>query len=341
MKRPGRIAMSAASLLAAGALLVALPYVVGVHWSEIGGVLGQLNPAEALWLVALWLAGLWSYTWVLTASLPGLTHVRAFAVNAAGSLVSNVLPFGGALGVAVTFAMCRSWGHGNATVTVSTLITGVWNMLAKLLLPAVGIAALLVAGQIPDRRLGSAAGFGGALLVAIVVACALALRSETAAARLQNLLVRLAERLPVRLRKPARRIAESILRVRHQTVDVLRTGWLGLTLGTGAYLLLQGMLLAACLAATGAHIGLAETIAVFALNRLLTVAVITPSGTGISETGTAALLVHFGAPSASAAAAVLLYMVFVHTLEIPLGGLAAGIWAFTRRPPRLGPVLSR
>jgi uncharacterized membrane protein YbhN (UPF0104 family) len=326
--------MSTTSLLTAGALLVALPYVVGAHWHEIGIALGRLSPFELLWLVTLWLAGLWSYTWVLTASLPGLTHLRAFAVNAAGSLISNVLPFGGALGVAVTFVMCRSWGHGNTAVTVSTVVTGVWNVLAKLLLPAVGIAALLMAGEFPDRRLSSAAGLGGALVLAIVAGCVLTLRSETTAARLRNLLVRLAERSPVRLREPARGAAESLLRVRHQIIGVLRTGWIPLTLGTAVYLCLQGALLAACLAGTGARIGPAETVAVFALNRLLTSAVITPNGVGISETGTAAALIHFGAAPAPAAAAVLLYMVFIHTLEIPLGGLAAGIWAFTRRLPR-------
>jgi uncharacterized membrane protein YbhN (UPF0104 family) len=327
--------MSTTSLLAAGAILVALPYVVGAHWDEIAATLGRLESTQVMWLAALWLAGLWSYTWVLTASLPGLTHLRAFSLNAAGSLLSNVLPFGGAAGVAVTFAMCRSWGHGNAAVTVSTVITGVWNVLAKLLLPAVGIAALLIAGELPDRRLSSAAGLGTALSVTVVTACALGLRSETATARLRNLLVPLAERSPVRVRKPVREAAESLLRVRHQIIDVLRTRWVPLTLGTATYLCLQGVLLAACLAATGARIDPAEIVAVFALNRLLTSAVITPNGIGISETGTAAVLVHFGAAPVSAATAVLLFMVFTHTLEIPLGGLAAGIWAFTRRrPPR-------
>jgi uncharacterized membrane protein YbhN (UPF0104 family) len=121
-----------------------------------------------------------------------------------------------------------------------------------------------------------------------------------------------------------------VLRLRHQTIGVLRTGWAGLTFGMIAYLTLQGVLLAACLGATGAAVGPAQTIAVFALNRLLSTAVVTPGGTGISETGTTALLIQFGAPAAPAAAAALLYMVFVHTLEIPLGGVAAAGWALTR-----------
>jgi uncharacterized membrane protein YbhN (UPF0104 family) len=330
LKTPARIALSAASLLAAGALLVALPYVVGAAWSDVGAVLGDLSGWRTAELVVLWLAGLAAYTWVLVASLPGLRHWQAFLLNTAGSAVSNVLPFGGAIGVALGYGMCRSWGFKTAAFAVSTLVTGVWNVLARLLLPAIGIAALLLAGDFPDRRLATAAGVGSALLIGIVTIFALALRSEQVAVRLQDVLVRLAARLPSRFEKRGRRIAESVLRLRHQTIGVLRTGWAGLTFGMIAYLTLQGVLLAACLGATGAAVGPAQTIAVFALNRLLSTAVVTPGGTGISETGTTALLIHFGAPAAPATAAALLYMVFVHTLEIPLGGVAAAGWALTR-----------
>lgn len=340
MTSPTRIALSATSLLAAGILLVALPYVVGVDWGQIGLVLGRLSIATIVWLVLLWLAGLYVYTFVMTASLPGLGHWRAFLANAAGSSVSNLLPFGGAVGVAITFAMCRSWGFRNGPVAVSTMVTGVWNILVKLLLPVIGIGALLVAGQVPDKRLGTAAVLGCGTLLGIVAAVVLALYSESAAEWLQRVLLRLAERLPKRVRGVSRRVAGSVLRLRHSTIDVLRTGWAGLTFGMVAYLIMQGLLMAGCLWATGVlgagtGFGLAETIAAFALNRILTTAVVTPAGTGISETGTAALLVHLGAAPAPAAAAVLIYMLLTHTLEIPLGGIAGAWWTFTCR--NLGP----
>src|SRR5258707_936916 len=83
------------------------------------------------------------------------------------------------------------------------------------------IAALLLAGEFPDRRLATAAGVGCALLIGIVTVFALALRSEQVAVRLQDVLVRLAARLPSRFEKRGRRIAESVLRLRHQTIGVL------------------------------------------------------------------------------------------------------------------------
>jgi uncharacterized membrane protein YbhN (UPF0104 family) len=326
-----RIWLSILSLAAAAALLMALPYVVGVKWGDVQRVLGGLGGGALTGLGVLWLAGLGVYTFVLTASLPRLTHLRAFMLNAAGSAVSNVLPLGGAAGVAVTYGMCRSWGHRPSAIMVSTLVTGVWNILARLLLPALGIAALLLADKMPDRRLAVTAGVAGAGLVAVAGLLVAALRFAPAAAWTRDLLLRLAGRLPGSLGPAARRVADAVPRVRRATIDVLRRGWPRLTFGMIGYLALQAALLVACLGAVGVGLGVPETAAVFALNRALTTAVVTPSGAGVSETGTAALLVHFGAPAAPAAAAVLLYMFFTYAAEIPLGGLAGGVWSLTTR----------
>ena len=47
------------------------------------------------------------------ASLPGLRHAQALNLNLTGSLVSNLLPFGGAAGVANTYGLTFSWGSGS------------------------------------------------------------------------------------------------------------------------------------------------------------------------------------------------------------------------------------
>jgi uncharacterized membrane protein YbhN (UPF0104 family) len=327
--RTPRIWLSLLSLTAAATLVAALPYVVGARWDDVRRTIGGLDGGVLAGLGMLWLAGLAAYTFVLTASLPGLTHRRAFMLNAAGSAVSNVLPLGGAAGVAVTYGMCRSWGHRPSAILVSTLVTGMWNTLARLLLPALGLAALLLARKVPDWRFAVTAVVAGAGLIASAGLFVCALRSAPAAARMGGLLLRLADRLPESLRPVVRRVASALPRIRRATIDVLRGGWPRLTLGMIGYLALQATLLVACLGAVGVGLGVAETAAVFALNRALTIAVVTPSGAGVSETGTAALLVHFGTPAAPAATAAVLYMFFTYAVEIPLGGLAGGVWSMT------------
>lgn len=320
-----RAVLTALSLILSVGLLVAMPHLVGVSWSEIWHKLSGIDPWEMAILFVLWAVGLAAYTFVLVGSMPGLRHGQAFMLNAAGSGVSNLLPLGGAVGVAATFAMARGWGFTIPAITVSTIVTGIWNVFGRLLLPAIGILALVLIGEVPNRELSVAAGTAGVSLIAIATALAVALRWETAARWVDGRLQRLAGHLPKKVGDLLRTGGASLLRVREQTLDVLRGAWRTLTFGMVSYLALQGVLLFGCLWAAGDSLRIAETIAVFALNRVLTSAVVTPGGSGITETGTAALLVHFGVDGPSAATAVLLYSFFTHMIEVPLGGL---VWAF-------------
>ena len=114
-------------------------------------------------------------------------------------------------------------------------------------------------------------------------------------------------------------------------MDVIRRGWPRLTVGMVGYLGLQYLLFWACLNATSAHVGVSATIAAFGLSRILATTSITPGGIGVTESGTAALLVALGAPGAPAAAALILFGLFTHALEIPAGGLGLLTWATAKR----------
>ncbi|WP_214319165.1 lysylphosphatidylglycerol synthase domain-containing protein [Nonomuraea sediminis] len=323
-----KIALSVISLALAALLISFLPRIAGITWGQLYGRLAQVGWGTMTALAALWVAGLAAYTFVLSGSLPGLSKRRALLVNCVGSGVSNVLPFGGAVGVAMTFAMTTSWGFKRQPVVVSTVVTGVWNMLTRFLLPAVGLACLLGAGRVPDHRLAVAAGTGGTLLVAIAAALSAALYKESFADLLGRGLDRVAGLLPLKRRPQLR---QSLLDLRHSIIDIARTRWPRLTLGMLAYMGLQGVLFVACLHATGSQIAIPEAIAAFAINRVLTTAVITPGGSGISESATVLALIGFGVAPAAATASVLLFWFFAHLIEIPVGWLAWTTWSLTAR----------
>jgi putative heme transporter len=308
MRRWTRVAASLASLGLAAWLVVALvPAVGGVAWAVVGERLRAVGPGTALWLTALWLAGLWAYTYVLTGSLPCLRNTQAFTLNAAGSAISNVLPFGGAAGVAVTAVMASSWGHSARAITTSTIVSGLWNALSRAALP---LLALAVQGAVV---------LGDGVLLAAVGAVAALLLAVVALLRLRWLGGLLGGRA-----------ARFLLRLRRETRRVIRHGWPRMTAGMLAYLLLQGVLLWWCLAAAGVHLGPGPTVAAFAVSRLLTLAVITPGGLGVTENGTIALLVALGTPAAPAVAGVLLFAFFTYLVEIPLGGVAWLSWSARR-----------
>ncbi|MER5320397.1 lysylphosphatidylglycerol synthase transmembrane domain-containing protein [Streptosporangium roseum] len=332
-----QIGLSVASLALAATLVRFLPQIVealtGKHvsWSQIGAQFAGLSWPMVALMAVVWLSSLLAYTFVLTASLPGLTHSQALTLNAAGSAVSNLLPFGGAAGVAMTIAMTKGWGFPLRAVVVSTLSSGIWNTMFRFVLPAVGIVALLLSGQELSPAVTNAGWVGSLSLLALVVVVAAALYWDRAAAVLGRALDALARLLPRGVRPAEHTLSRALEKLRADTSEVVRHRWRGLTLGMIFFLGLQWLLLVCCLQATGAYPGLAQTIAVFALSRVLTTALVTPSGTGIMEAGTVGALVFFGAPLDSATAAALLFGFWTYTVEIPFGGLALGAWALLRR----------
>jgi putative heme transporter len=325
-------ALSALSLGSAAALLVVgLPRVLHVGWAEIGRSLAEV-PADVLAsLVGLWLAGLCAYTVVTCAALPGLTRPRAFALNAVGGATSNLLPFGGTAGALLGYAMARSWGHDRRSVVTATVVSNTCNVLGRLLLPVVGLGALLLAGR-PGGVLVVAAAVGaGACLVVAVGVGAVVWSGRVAAAVGRALDTAAQWLLPDRLRPDPETASHALHRLRTQVGDNIERRWPTLGLGMGATLALQAALFTQCLQAVGAHAPPTVALAAFAVSRALTVVVLTPNGIGVSETGTAAVLLALGVGAGPAAAAVLLFGLLTHVLEIAVGVLAGAGWAAGRR----------
>lgn len=305
-----------------------LPRVTGTDGHAIWQHLSRLSVPALVALVVVWMAGLWAYTWVLTGSLPGLTHAQALTLNLAGSAVSNLVSFGGAVGIGVTFAMAGSWGFGAGAITASTLVSGAWNVLAKLALPLVALVGLLVAGEIADRRIVVAAAVAAALLTVAVAAVVGALSSERVASVVSVVVERIGT-WSLRVVRSDRQVHwdKAVLDFRHRTVGLLRSGAISMSAGMVGYAVLQAVLAWMCFRAVGSTLTAPEVFAGYALGRLLTSVVITPSGVGISELGSAALLTTFGASPASTTAGVLLFSLFTYLIEIPVGALGWLAWA--------------
>src|SRR5262245_6238878 len=86
-----RIALTTLSLALTVTIIIYLPHIVGamtgaeVSWPEIGAHFAKISVPMIAVMAVAWFLNLWSYTYVLTNSLPGLTHTQALALNGAGS----------------------------------------------------------------------------------------------------------------------------------------------------------------------------------------------------------------------------------------------------------------
>ena len=118
-------------------------------------------------------------SWVVICSvLPSIRLREAAVVNLGSNAVANTLPAGGALAMGISWAMLSGWGISTAEYVLYTLVSGIWNVFARLGLP---VLALLVMGTVsrPGAGLIAAAVVGLALLVAATAGFCLLLRSES------------------------------------------------------------------------------------------------------------------------------------------------------------------
>lgn len=324
-----RNAVRGAMSLAFAAVLLGfvLPRAVGGGWGAITAALSGVSPLTLGGFAVVWFAGLLAHMFVLTAGLPGLTVRRALLMSLTGSSVSNVLPMGGAAGTALNYSMCRRWGHSRSAFVLFTVVTHLWGVVAKLLLPVLALAALMLTGGSSAQLLVPTVIAASALL-GLVTLVAVVLSSEGAAAAVGRAGERAIAGAGRFARRPWQVSLEGPAReLRAEAVSLTRRNWRRPALGMLGYIALQALLLWLCLHALGSVVGPVQVFAAYAIERLLTIVVLTPGGLGVVEVTMTAMLVAFGASPVTATAGVLLYRAFTYALEIPVGGaLLLGWW---------------
>jgi uncharacterized protein (TIRG00374 family) len=322
----GRTILSVAIIVAV--FVWVLPRVMGADYQAVFSEMRLLPARELVLLTAVWLASLWIYAFALRACLRDLTHPQAQVLNLTGSAVSNVAPFGGAVGIGVTYNMARSWGYTRSEISVEILVTGVFNVLTKLALPVIALAGLTMAGR--ANASATAAAVTGLMIFALIVAFFVVIeRSERATAKLGTAVDGVWAATARRFgRDHPATVTKQLLDFRHATFTLVKRKWPVLTAALIGFKFSQFVLLYLCLHAVDphTHLGPVEVFAAYALGRVLSTIPITPAGVGIVETGSIAALTALGGAGVACAAGVLLFSGFIYLLEIPLGGVTGLIW---------------
>jgi uncharacterized protein (TIRG00374 family) len=316
--------------LAVGLLGWGFPRFAKTTWGEVWNHVEAVSAWEALGFLGLVLVGLGCYTFTFTGSLPGLSHWRAFIVNICGSSVSNLLPGGGAVGLAATYTILRSWGFKNRDVSTSAIVTGVWNTLARIALPIVAIVMLWFGNDGLPTSLTSAAlaaTVSGLALLGVFVAI---LASEKAAQTIGKGLDRLLAPL-FRRRRRTMSIDALVHDMRSRINEVVRGGWLQMTLGMIGFFGFYYVLFVLIMHSVGVFLPLGILFAAFAIGGLLSAVGVTPGGVGVTESATAIALVGWGADGTPAATGVILFSIFTHHMEVPLGALGWLVWSMSPR----------
>lgn len=335
MVRPDRrvLAGALAALIIAGVFGFVFPQISSytADWHRITAIsvpwLAVVAAAAAASLASSWL--------VIAAVLPGLRLRHAAAVNLAPSAVANTVPAGGAVALGLTWKMLASLGVTGPEFVRYTLVSGLWNVFARLGLPAAALAIVSI-GRGSAGFPQVAAYLGAAALLITAVGFRALLRSERAAGLACRALVAAARLVARCLRRPTPvGLAGRVLRFRRDTSALLAARGVRITVATAAASITPWLVLLACLRASGlsqAQVSWQASLAAYALVRLLTVLPVTPGGLGVVELGLAGpLAAGLGSHAeARVAAAVLLFRAVTYLPSLPLGALAYAWWRRTR-----------
>ena len=203
------------------------------------------------------------------------------------------MPGGGALAIGVTMTMQRSWGHPVAETTLAMVVSGVWNNFVKLGLPVVALGLLALNGE-AGPGLAVAAVIGMAVLVVVIGAFALLLRSDQTAAvvgRSTGVAVSAVRRIFDR--PPVTGWDARAVGFRGEVVALLSRRWMRITVTS----LVSHLSLFLVLLLALRHVGVSNeevswqlVLAAFAFVRLVSAIPITPGGLGLVELGLTASL---------------------------------------------------
>ena len=264
------------------------------------------------------------------AALPGLKFKPAFYTRQTSFMISNVIPGGGAWGLAVQYGMLSSYGVGPAPTTATIGITSVWNTLVTLSLPVVALVGLAASGQSNSEAVLVTL-IAAAAVITMIVVFALILRSESFARKIGRMGDAIIGWGAGLINKDVDLDAEAaVVDFRESIVGVVSERWILITLANVGQQLAQFFILyLAVVALQGGFNGpvtIMEAFAAFAFGRLATFIPVPPGGLGTTDAIITASLTAFGMGNNDALAATMVWRAATYFPQVIIGVITMLLW---------------
>ena len=290
-------------------------------WDAIQG----METWELLVIVGATVAMVFIYALPFQAALPGLRFWQAFQVRQVSFMISNVVPMGGAFGLAVQFRYLQQYGYASAPATAVIGITSTWNTFVTLLLPVSALILLALTGQANMEAMGITV-VASAVAIGAIILFALILRDESLARKVGGWADDAIGWFAGVIKRDIDVDATAgIVSFRSSIIDVVRERWLLITVANVGQQLAQfSILYLAVVALQGSWfdpIGPVEALAAFAFGRLATFVPVPPGGLGTVDALITSILQAFGLDNNSALAATMIWRAATFFPQIIIGGL--------------------
>ncbi len=266
------------------------------------------------------------YVFPFQAALPGLKFREGFLVRQTSFMISNVIPAGGAFGLAVQYGMLQGYGFGAAPSTAAIGITSLWNTLTTLALPVIGLIALLLVGE-GDPTAISLTVIATLAIVTLIVVLALVLRRESTARRVGGWVNGLIQWAAGLINKDVSFDASgALVSFRASIIGVVQERWILITLANLFQQLAQfSILYLAVVILQGGldgPISLGEALAAFSFGRLATFIPVPPGGLGTTDAIITGVLTELGLANNDALAATLIWRAATFFPQVIIGFFA-------------------
>ncbi len=318
--------------------VIGLALIVLIFWRvipQIGSYNDALDALQSMTWIALGVIAvavvvyLAVYGLIYKAAEKSLTYWQSQQVKQAAFTISNGVPAGGAVGLAVQFGMLTSYRLSASSATAAITAVSVWATFTSLGFPILGVLALTITGK--GDSVAWLGPLGLVILVTVIVLFALVMRSQNLAQRVgnaANTLVRPITRRVARFKDLD--LAGPIMRFRADMSDLVRRRWKLLTIVQIGIALTQFLILYAALRGVegwgSAGTDILSAFGAFAVSQIMLMVPITPGGLGTMDALMIQLLVSGGTDKGAATAADLVWRATSYFPQILVGLIALVTW---------------
>ncbi len=319
--------------------IVGLAFIVLIFWkviptigsySEAWDSLQNMGWGAVTLIVIAVLVYLGVYGFTFMVAVPKLRFWQGQQVNQAAFAISNGVPGGGAVGLAVQYGMLTSYGTSPAATTAAITAVGLWGTFITLGFPIIGVLALIAGGGGGGAYL-TVALVGLGVLAAAAIVLVLVIRSEALARRIGGWGNAIIRPLSRRVKKLAGvDLVPAIVHFRESIHDVVVRRWALLTLAQSGIFITQFLILYMALRGVEgwdqAGTPILIAFGAFAISQVGLMIPITPGGVGTVDAFMIAILTGNGTADGAATAADLVWRASSFVPQIAIGVIALVLW---------------
>jgi uncharacterized protein (TIRG00374 family) len=309
-------------------------------YKDILGFVREIPVTTWLVLAAFSIAFLLAYPIVLMQAIRTLRFREAFTSHMAGTAVTNSVPSGGAIALALNYTMYLSWGITPHAVSAGLLAAGVWDWLARIALPVLAVIGLAAIGE--TLRWMWLVSIGGVLFVALALFLLIWLtRNEAAAKRFAGWLDGIAGWVFKKIHRSKPDVVAIVMQFRDDLNGIISDRAWRLTAATIWNHATMTAVFVVSVYAVGVDrdvVPIPWVVLAFTLGRFVVMIPVSPGGLGLVDLGWIGLLTlgwKTASPSipvdaALISAGVLLFRALTLLPPIPIGIVTGLYWRFNK-----------